>query len=102
MTAQGSWISPRPFFGKENEDFEAFLLDFDMACDANGWINSTPLARPIRPSPVTRGETTADGLPELFSTPDSARHGTNPFLNTMCSVPEIPTLLLQSEGLQGD
>ena len=57
MSNQSSWIMPRPFSGKENEDFEAFLLDFDNACDANGWDDTTILARPVRPAPIrTRGE----------------------------------------------
>ena len=58
MASQSSWIMARPFSGKENEDFEAFLLDFDNACDANGWDDTTVLARPVSPAPIrTRGET---------------------------------------------
>jgi len=48
----GTWQSPRPFSGKEDEDLEAFLLDFDIACDANGWVEQSPLHR-------TRGPTTS-------------------------------------------
>ena len=74
LATQSTCIMPRPFSGKENEDFEAFSLDFDNACDANVWDDTTPLARPVRPAPIrTRGETS--GSPDAFI---SSRESSSP------------------------
>ena len=34
------FASPKQFAGSDEEDIEVFLLDFDLACEANGWYEA--------------------------------------------------------------
>ena len=88
-------IYPAPSRKKRSKTFKRhfyFLLDFDMpASNANGWSDHTELARYIRPSSATKGQTTADEPLRLSSPEFSRSNDTNAFMNTVLSQKLTPS-----------